>query len=89
VLELIEPFDGAVIPLAPTDLSWTPIPAATSYIIQIARDIDVTDKVFERHASYSKLTINQSFGAGEYYWRVAVLSNGKPQKFSNTRKFTR
>jgi hypothetical protein len=89
LLELIEPLDGAVIPLAPTDLSWTPIPAATSYIIQIARDIDFSDKVFERHASYSKLTINQSFGAGEYYWRVAVLSNGKPQKFSNTRKFTR
>lgn len=89
MLELIEPLDGAVIPLAPTDLSWTPIPAATSYIIQIARDIDFEDKVFERNASYSKLTINQSFGAGEYYWRVAVLSNGKPQKFSNIRKFTR
>jgi hypothetical protein len=89
VLELIEPLDGAVIPLAPTDLSWTPIPAATSYIIQIARDINFADKVFERHASFSKLTINQSFGAGEYYWRVAALSNGKLQKFSNIRKFTR
>ena len=89
VLELIEPLDGAEIPLAPTDLSWTPIPAATSYIIQIARDIDFADIVFERHASYSKLTTNQSFGAGAYYWRVAVLLNGKPQKFSNIRKFTR
>jgi len=89
VLELFEPLDGAEIPLAPTDLSWTPMPAANSYIIQIARDIDFADIVFERHASNSKLTINQSFGAGEYYWRAAVLSNGKPQKFSNIRKFTR
>lgn len=89
VLELIEPLDGAEIPLAPTDLSWSPIPAATSYIIQIARDIDFADIVFERHASNCKLTTNQSFGAGEFYWRVAVLSNGKPQKFSNIRKFTR
>jgi len=89
VLELIEPLDGAEIPLAPTDLSWTPIPAANSYVIQIARDIDFADIVFERHASYNKLTTNQSFGAGEFYWRVVVLSDGKLQKFSNVRKFTR
>jgi hypothetical protein len=89
MLELIEPLDGAVIPLAPTNLTWKPMPTATSYIIQIARDVAFSDKVFERHASYSRLTINQSFGAGVYYWRVAVLLNGKPQKFSNIRKFTR
>lgn len=88
-LELIEPLEGAEIPLAPTDLSWTPIATATSYIIQIARDVDFADIVFERHATYSKLTTNQSFGAGVFYWRVAVLSSGKPQKFSNIRKFTR
>ncbi len=89
VLELIEPLDGAVIPLAPTNLSWAPIPSANNYIIQIARDMDFANIIFERHASYNTLTINQSFGAGEYYWRVAVLLNGKPQKFSNIRKFTR
>jgi len=89
LLELIEPLDGAVIPLAPTNLSWTPMPEATGYIIQIARDVEFADVVFERKASFSKLTINQSFGAGEYYWRVTVFSNGKPQKFSNIRKFTR
>lgn len=89
MLELLEPLDGAVIPLAPTELSWTPMPSATNYIIQIARDAGFTNILFERHASFNMLTINQSFGAGEYYWRVAVLLNGIPQKFSNTRKFTR
>ena len=89
LLELLEPLDGAVIPLAPTDLSWTPIPAATSYLVQVARDINFTDNLYVRHSSYSKLTINQSFGAGVFYWRVAVLSGGKPQKFSNIRTFSR
>lgn len=89
LLELLEPLDGAVIPLAPTDLSWTTVPAATSYLIQISRDIKFTDKLYERHSSYSKLTINQSFGAGVFYWRVAALSGGKPQKFSNIRTFSR
>ncbi|MDP2072116.1 FecR domain-containing protein [Methylotenera sp.] len=89
VLELIEPADGAVIPLAPTELSWTPIPAANSYTVQIARDTHFVDIVFERRVSFDKLTINQSFGAGEFYWRVAVLSDGKPQRFSEVRKFSR
>lgn len=89
VLELIEPADGAVIPLAPTELSWTPIPAANSYTVQIARDSHFVDIVFERRVSFDKLTINQSFGAGEFYWRVVVLSDGKPQKFSEVRKFSR
>jgi hypothetical protein len=89
LLELVEPLDGAVIPLAPTDLSWTPVPMATSYLIQVARDINFTDNLYERHSSYNKLTINQSFGAGVFYWRVAGLSGGKPQKFSNVRTFSR
>jgi len=89
LLELLEPLDGAVIPLAPTDLSWTAVPAATSYLIQVARDINFTDNLYERHSSYNKLTINQSFGAGMFYWRVAALSGGKPQKFSNIRTFSR
>jgi hypothetical protein len=89
LLELLEPLDGAVIPLAPTDLSWTAVPSATSYLIQVARDINFTDNLYERHSSYNKLTINQSFGAGLFYWRVAASSVGKPQKFSNIRTFSR
>jgi hypothetical protein len=87
LLELIEPLDGAVIPLAPTNLSWTPMPEATSYIIQIARDVNFENKIFERVVSFNRLAIHQSFGNGEYYWRVAVLSETKQQKFSMIGKF--
>jgi hypothetical protein len=89
LLELVEPLDEAVIPLAPTELSWTPMPKANRYIVQIARDVDFVNMVFERYASFNRLSIMQSFGSGEYYWRVAVISEGKPQKFSKVRKFTR
>ena len=87
--ELVEPLDEAVIPLAPTMLSWIAIPLANSYLVQIARDVNFENKIFERIASFNQLTITNSFGAGQFYWRVPVLNAGKPQKFSNYRKFTR
>lgn len=87
--ELLEPLDETVIPLAPTTLRWTAVPQAHSYFVQIARDVSFENKIFERVASFNQLTINHSFGSGQFYWRVAVLSAGKPQKFSGYRKFTR
>ena len=89
VVELIEPLDGAVIGLAPTYFSWDILPSSTAYLVQIARDEKFTDVVFERQASFNKLTINHSFGTGEFYWRVAAISGGKSHKFSKIRKFSR
>ena len=89
VFDLIEPLDGAVIPLAPTKLSWNSISLANGYIIQIARDVNFKDMIFEYHVATSQLTLNQSFGAGVYYWRVGMLSNGVPLKYSIVRKFMR
>jgi arabinogalactan endo-1,4-beta-galactosidase len=62
---------------------------STNYLVQVARDAHFTENLYERHSSYNKLTISQSFGAGVFYWRVAALSGGKPQKFSNIRTFSR
>jgi hypothetical protein len=89
LLELIEPLDGAIIPLAPTLLSWTNVPLANNYIVQIVRDVNFENKIFELVTSSNQLTLNNSFGAGQFYWRVAVLNAGKPQKFSNYRMFKR
>lgn len=87
--QLIEPLDGATIPLAPTLLSWTDVPLANNYLVQIARDVNFEKKIFELVTSSNQLTLKNSFGAGQFYWRVAVLNAGKPQKFSNYRKFMR
>ena len=87
--ELIEPLDGAIIPLAPTLLSWANVPLANNYVVQIVRDVNFENKIFEIVTSSNQLTLNNSFGAGQFYWRVAVLNAGEPQKFSNYRMFKR
>jgi hypothetical protein len=89
ILELLLPLDNAVIDLAPTDLTWSPFPNASRYVVQIARDINFTDVVLERHATFNRLSIMQSFGSGQFYWRVGVLSQRKAQNFSEVRKFSR
>jgi hypothetical protein len=89
VMELFEPADRAVIPLAPTDFSWTAMSDANGYLVQIARDVNFENKIFEHQVSFNKLTIRQSFGKGEYYWRVLMLNDGKVGKYSEIRKFSR
>lgn len=86
---LVEPVDAAALSQAPIELSWTVVPGANNYIVQIAKDADFKDIVFVRIASSNKLSVVQSFGSGEFYWRVAMLLKKQPQKFSKVRKFSR
>ena len=87
--ELIEPMDNATIFLAPTLLSWTEIPAAKNYLVQFSRDEHFDNIIFEFTTATNQLTIDHSFGAGQYFWRVAVLHAGEPQKYSHHRMFNR
>lgn len=89
IFELLEPLNGGVIPLAPTEFVWTPVSGANSYLLQIARDSNFEDILYELQSFESRLSFKHSFGRGEYFWRVAVISEGKPQKFSNVRSFSR
>lgn len=88
-LTLISPVADTVIPLAPTSFKWSPKSDAQQYMLQISRDIDFKDVVFEQSTLVNQLVIRQSFGRGQYFWRVAAISQGKPQMFSEVRKFTR
>ncbi|MGB4812034.1 MAG: FecR domain-containing protein [Methylophilaceae bacterium] len=88
-LALIEPADATVIPLAPTVFSWTLVPEAKQYLLQIARDINFTDVVFEQSATTNQLVIKQSFGRGQYFWRVRVVDPDKSPLQSDIRKFSR
>ncbi|HPH04851.1 MAG TPA: FecR domain-containing protein [Methylotenera sp.] len=88
-LKPILPSADAIIPLAPTHFEWSPLPSTQQYLLQVSRDIDFKDVVFEQLATHNQLSIKQSFGSGQYYWRVAAISNGKPQVFSEVRKFIR
>lgn len=88
-LTLITPAPDAVIQLAPTSFEWSPKHDTPQYLLQISRDIDFKDVVFEQLATNNQLSIKQSFGRGHYYWRVVAISQGKKQAFSEVRKFTR
>lgn len=89
VFELIEPSDGAVIPLAPTVFVWTRDAEASRYEVQIARDANFVDTLYQLEATEHQLSFKHSFGQGEYYWRVVAILEGKPQKISNVRSFKR
>ena len=96
--KLVTPLDEAIIDdkpnlLTPIDLSWRAVPSANNYIVQISKDANFEDKVFERITSYNQLQLQSSFNGAPpnttFYWRVAVLSQGKTHKFSKIRSFTR
>lgn len=86
---LLSPSLDAEITLAPTHFDWTPVPAAEQYQLQIARDATFKDIVFEQLTTQDQLSINQSFGQGQYFWRVIAKSLGKSVLFSEVRKFNR
>ena len=87
--ELISPENGAVIPVASTIMTWTQVPEATSYLVQIAQDVDFKQTLFEYATTVNQVTSNYAFASGEYYWQVVALSNGKPLKVTAPRKFLR
>ncbi len=87
-LDLTAPADAAVIALAPTAFSWS-APKADQYLLQISRDEAFKDVVFEQRTTENQMAIKQSFGQGQYYWRVIAVVKGKSQEVSAIRKFSR
>jgi hypothetical protein len=78
-----------VVLLAPTEFSWTFKNKPNHYLLQIARDSAFNDVVFEHRTELDKVTIQQSFGQGRFYWRVVAVSGEKSIELSDTRLFTR
>ncbi len=87
--ELISPENGAMIPVASTIMKWTQVPDATSYLVQIARDADFTQPLFEFVTTDNQVASNYAFASGEYHWQVIALSNNMPLKVTTSRKFLR
>ena len=87
LVELLAPQANDHLTAKSIKLSWLPIPSSTGYRVQISKDINFNDKVFERYASFDSLMVLQPFEAGDYYWRVSAMIDGKPQKTSKIRKF--
>ena len=60
-----KPRHGAVEELV---LSWDTVPGASSYVVELARDVDFLDLVSQQEVEGTVL--RHGFGAGVYYWRV-------------------
>lgn len=49
-------------------LSWKPVAGASSYLVEVARDVDFLG-VISRH-DVESTSLRHGFGPGDYYWRV-------------------
>ena len=87
-LELLAPTAATQIAETPLTFAWTPNPNNAIYTLQIARDADFQNKVYETMTTLTQVTLAPAFAhaqltQGEYYWRVISTPNllkNQPQK---------
>ena len=88
---LTSPDDGAdlVNPEDPPLLTWTPVPGAVSYTVEIdTEDQFVGAQTYTTKANAFVVSDNQAPGV-DYFWRVqAVLANGVSTDRSDTRSYS-
>jgi hypothetical protein len=73
---LLAPGNGSTVPTS-VDLSWTPVPNATKYRVQVATDSSFsTGSLFVHDSTVtgSSLTVPGLAGPATYYWRVSAGS---------------
>jgi hypothetical protein len=67
----IEPLYG---PMRPGELlSWDPVPEATSYRVEIARDAAFSDRWFSYEVQTTRMPLPDVFIGGRWYWRVSAM----------------
>ncbi len=73
-----------------TKLNWEPSVEAATYLIQVSRKNDFSDIISQvRNLPGSIGNITVKLSPGDYYWRVASISNTSEQgPFTLTKKFT-
>ena len=87
---LTKPENNAVnVDLKPR-LEWEKIPNADYYQVQIARDGQFSDMVFEfEHAALNRVPLLQKLdGNTDYYWHVRAHNGAGASEWSDTWKFT-
>jgi len=54
-------------------MRWASVPAAASYLIEIARDAEFSLEVSERVVQATEARVGQDLGAGKWFWRVTSV----------------
>jgi hypothetical protein len=92
-LELSMPANQAIISpkenqeRAAVGFAWERMPETAGFILQVARDRKFTEMIQERKTSIY-YNVLPGFEAGDYFWRVKMVDNGKDLVVSNIRKFS-
>lgn len=94
--ELVRPIDdfGAVWPVAPLVLEWTPVPRATSYIVTVATDPSLAQPILGSVArpqttQGTVFAFPGTLNAGTYYWQITpVDTDGHKGTPSRVGRFT-
>lgn len=83
------PADGDVATRTPAPFSWRPQKAAVSYALQVARDADFRDVVYQHDGiTFNVHTPPRAFAPGELYWRFrATGKDDEASAWSTPRRF--
>ncbi len=67
--------------------SWTPIPNATDYLIEIANDSDFKDIIDRHEVKPAKYVVKNRNFNGHVFWRVRTTGPGIPSSWSTPGRF--
>lgn len=67
----VRPVQGQQLATAQPRFQWTRNPEAGSTVLQLARDADFQELLFERATTATRLRAPTKLAAGDYFWRVA------------------
>lgn len=85
---LTGPDDGGVVDRAGAQLSWQPSKGARGYVVVVARDLALLDRVATIPLDAVAVTLPPALPKGVYYWRVsAVAADGAEGPAAGPRVF--
>ncbi|WP_217596805.1 DUF4962 domain-containing protein [Cohnella sp. GbtcB17] len=82
------PAEGLVTTQNPPDFRWPAVPNATSYDLQVSRDVSVSSVTYEKLALTENVyNFPKAFDSGTWYWRVRFHKAEGTSVWSDVRKF--
>ncbi len=69
------------------EFSWSPVPAAESYVLEVSNDAAFADVVERANSGEPRSLLEQAELRGRVYWRVKALGGGKSSQWSESSYF--
>ncbi|MDX1914500.1 MAG: FecR domain-containing protein [Methylophilus sp.] len=82
------PVSNSVVRVSQPELIWQPVTDTQRYVVQLSKEIDFKHIVETQQTDKTTIKLNHSLEAGQYYWRVASVSQNQEGPFTNVSQFT-